>query len=148
MKKLLFLLIPACFFAQTNFKKLDSLQFRQNVDQLVKDTGRNYILVTDRNDDDSDNFMYVNSEDKTDILLIKYRDYMEGKNVDLQLPGVKRWNIIDIYGKYLALFPIWKKYYQKDADKEVISKNSMAPMKGFPEYSFRRFEGEIWNIGL
>ncbi|WP_123842826.1 hypothetical protein [Chryseobacterium arthrosphaerae] len=146
MKKLLFLLIPACFFAQTNFKKLDSLQFRQNVDQLVKDTGRNYILVTDRNDDDSDNFMYVNSEDKTDVLLVKYFTYMDGKNNDLEIVGVKKWGIDAIYGKYLALFPLWKKHIDNKADVELSSKKSYLKVN---DVYMSRYDNEgHWKISF
>ncbi len=89
MKKLLFLLLPMFAFSQTNFRKLDSLALKNTVEQLVKDTGRNYQLVTDRTDDDIDNFKYENTQDKTDVLLIKYGSYMDGENKDLEVKGVK-----------------------------------------------------------
>lgn len=149
MKNLLFLIVlfSNAICAQ-QFKELDSIQFKQAVDQLVKDTGINYQLVSDRGDADKDSFMFSNPENKSDVLYIKFTAYFAGKNIDLELPGVKKWNILDIYGKYLSLFPIWKKYYQTDADKEKISKNNSAPMKGFPEHSFRRYEDAVWNISL
>lgn len=146
MKKLLFLLIPACFFAQTNFKKLDSLQFRHTVDQLVKDTGRNYVIATDRNDDDSDNLMYINSEDKSDILYIKYDAYMDGKNIDLEIVGEKKWGINAIYGKYLALFPLWKKFVDPQAEPELLSKKGYKILNGF---SITKYDNEgHWRISF
>ncbi|MEG0927244.1 hypothetical protein [Chryseobacterium sp.] len=131
MKKLLFLLLPIFAFSQTNFKKMDSIQFVQTVDQLVKDTGRNYQLVTNRSDDDVDNLKYENVQDKKDILLIKYGTYMDGENNDLEIKGVKKWRISSIYGKYLALFQLWKKYADPKADAEVLSEKMYKSINNF-----------------
>lgn len=129
MKKLLFLLLPIFAFSQTNFKKMDSIQFVQTVDQLVKDTGRNYQLVTNRSDDDVDNLKYENVQDKKDILLIKYGTYMDGENNYLEIKGVKKWAIETIYGKYLAVFPLYKKYADPNADAELVNKKGFVILK-------------------
>lgn len=131
MKKILFLLLPIFAFSQNNFRKLDSLAFKNTVEQLVKDTGRNYQLVTDRTDDDIDNLKYENTQDKTDVLLIKYGSYMDGENKDLEKKGIKKWTISAIYGKYLAVFPIWKKYADPNADVEALSRKGFKMLTNF-----------------
>ncbi|AKK73791.1 hypothetical protein OK18_15310 [Chryseobacterium gallinarum] len=146
MKKLLFLLFPIIAFSQTDFKTLDSLQFKQTVDQLVKDTGRNYQLVINRQDDDKDNIKFVNVDDKSDILLIKYGTYMDGENKDFEVKGIKKWAISTIYGKYLALFPIYKKYVDPAANIEAVNKKGFVILKkGY----FDRFNDEgFWRLGF
>jgi hypothetical protein len=142
---LLLLLLPAYAFAQ-QFNNLDSIQLTKTIDQLVKDTGRKYILETNRQDDDRNNFRYINPEDPDDILMITFGSRMVGENKDLEIKGVKKWGINTIYGKYLAVFPIWKKYADSNANLEQISANRSARKGG---YYFSRIDYEgHWRISL
>ncbi|ROH98298.1 hypothetical protein EGI16_21715 [Chryseobacterium sp. G0240] len=146
MKKLLFLLFPILAFSQTDLKKLDSLQFKQTIDQLVKDTGRNYQLAVNRKDDDKDNIKFINVDDNSDILFIKYGIYMDGENKDLEIQGVKKWAITTIYGKFLSLFPIWKKYADPKADPEALSKKKYMSLSN---YSISRYDYDgHWRISF
>ncbi|AZA90935.1 Uncharacterised protein [Chryseobacterium nakagawai] len=146
MKKLLFLLLPIFAFSQTNFRKLDSLEFKKTVEQLITDTGRNYQLVTDRSDDDVNNLKYENTQDKSDVLLIKYGSYMDGENKDLEKRGVKKWAISAVYGKYLAVFPIWKKYADPKADIDILSKKGFKMLANF---NITRYDDQgFWRLSF
>lgn len=148
MKKILLLLVffPTIIFSQTNFKNLDSLQFRKAIDQIILDTGKNYKQVTDRQDYDENNLKFVNVDDENDILILEYGSGMDGENKDLEIKGTKKWSISTIYGKYLRIFPIWKKYADPSADAEKLSKKGFMILN---KYSINRINDQgIWRLIL
>lgn len=146
MKKLLFLLLPIFAFSQTNFKKMDSIQFVQTVDQLVKDTGKNFVFDSLGETNSTGNF-YKYIDDKKNTLLITFNTYFDGRNTDLEINGVKKWEIRTVYGKYLALFPIWKKYFQPEANIEEITKKGFTYGKNRKNY-FNKEDDQVWSISL
>ncbi|MDE5525680.1 hypothetical protein [Elizabethkingia meningoseptica] len=144
MKKVLFFFLISNFFFAQQFKKLDSLQFKQAIETLVSETGKKYELLQNDNED-KNVFKFENMSDKSDILYIQYYTVMEGENKDLEIKGVKTWNIRTLYGKYLSLFPLWKKYVDLNADAEKISKAEYAIRNN---YSISKVKDGFWRILL
>lgn len=134
MKKLflLILLLPAFTLAQSQFTKLDSLQFRKVVNQIISDTGINYQEEVNRQDWDENNLKFINPEDKNDIIFIEYR-------------MGKYWNLNYIYANYERIFPIWKKYSDPTADKEVLKKSGF---KMLDHGSITKFDKNVWRMEL
>lgn len=146
MKNLLFLLLPIFAFSQTNFRKLDSLEFKNTVNQLVQDTGKSFVFDSSGETDVPGSF-FKYKDDKNSTLLITFNTFFDGYNSDLEIPGVKKWRIRTMYGKYLALFPIWKKYFQPDANLESISKKGLVYGKSKKNY-FNKEGDEVWSISF
>ncbi|OBS13407.1 hypothetical protein ATE49_13260 [Elizabethkingia miricola] len=146
MKKMLFFLLVSNFFFAQQFKKLDSLQFKQAIETLVSDTGKKYEPIPESENEDKDVFKFVNADDKSDVLYIQYYTVMEGENKDLEIKGVKTWNIRTLYGKYLSLFPLWKKYIDPNADAEKISNKEYAIIR--TKYSISKIKDGFWRLLL
>lgn len=134
MKKifLLVLLLPVLSFAQNQFNNLDSLQFRKLVDQIITDTGIKYQEEINRQDWDENNLKFVNPENENDIIFF---EYSHGRF----------WNLNHIYANYDRIFPIWKKYSEPNADKEVLKKKGF---KMLNQTSIQKFDRDVWKMGL
>ncbi|REC47858.1 MULTISPECIES: hypothetical protein [Chryseobacterium] len=139
MKLLLFLLFPVFSFAQS-FLKLDSIAFSKQVDILVKTTGKDFVLSKMGKDQTVDYLIYKSSEE---TLLITYYTVKDGENKNLNVAGVKRWNLRSIKGNYLTLFPVWQKFVDTSADKDKISKEGYK-MKG--DFSFKELDSPVWLL--
>jgi len=135
MKKLflLALLLPVLSFAQSQFRQLDSLQFRKVVSQIISDTGIKYQEEVNRQDWDENNLKFVNPEDKNDIFFFEYgcKD--------------KICNLFTVYAKYERIFPIWKKYSEPNANKEVLKKKGF---KMLVHSSIQNFDKDVWRMEL
>ncbi|MBT1702940.1 hypothetical protein [Chryseosolibacter indicus] len=62
----------------------------------------------------------VNSADTITVLFFKTK---EGGNVSLERSGYLMYNFKELSGRYLDIFPIWKKYFNTSANLEVIANN-------------------------
>ncbi len=143
---ILFITLFSCIiFGQ--FNKLDSLQFNKKIDQIIADTKIKYVYESSGKD--SKYYLrYVNPNDKNDIFLITYNYTLDGRNLDFDKKGEKKWNIISFYGKYLSLFPIWNKYFDTSADIDVVSKKGRA-IGEKTSITFRRYENDgFWKLRL
>lgn len=69
------------------------------------------------------------SKDFSKCLMVFFKIYFEGKNVDLEKPGIKKYKFTMVQGKYLDLFPVWKSWFVPGADLEKTS------LKSFNEFS-------------
>lgn len=134
MKKLflLALFLPVLSFAQSQFRKLDSLQFRKVVSQIISDTGIKYQEEVNRQDWDENNLKFVNPEDKNDIIFF---EYSHGS----------LWNLNYLYANYDRIFPIWKKYSEPNADKELLKKKGL---KMLNQTSIQKFDRDVWKMEL
>lgn len=77
--------------------------------------------------------------DDEDLLVITFDIKYKGANKDLEIEGAKVYSFKKVSGKYLDLFPFWKKEFNPDADvektlndynsREVVDKNTKAKFK-------------------
>lgn len=69
------------------------------------------------------------SKDFSKCLMVFFKIYFEGKNADLEKPGIKKYKFTMAQGKYLDLFPVWQSWFVPGADLEKTS------LKSFNEFS-------------
>lgn len=62
---------------------------------------------------------YKTADDKT--LMIGVKSSMRDGNEDLNKPYTKYYTITFINSDYQTLFPVWKKYFQQDAELEKLA---------------------------
>lgn len=51
-------------------------------------------------------------------LEVSFTVYYEGENLALEIAGIKKFKFNNVDGKYLDLFPVWKKIFKTDAELE------------------------------
>jgi hypothetical protein len=88
------------------------------------------------------------SKDFSKCLLVVYKIYYEGKNVDLEKPGIKKYKFTVAQGKYLDLFPVWKSWFVPGADLEktaVKSFNEFSELDKNIQFNFQK-NGNNWTI--
>ncbi|AJA67335.1 hypothetical protein MYRA21_0091 [Myroides sp. A21] len=66
----------------------------------------------------------------------------EGEDLNLEKEGVTTYKLRKVQGRYLTLFPYWKKYFNSNVDIEDLSK------KGSDKYNGIYFKGDrgFWEI--
>lgn len=119
---LLFALIGIGISGQSlkeNFKKLSPEELEVKLKNIIDLTGKDYKLnerITNKKPYEVFEYKYDNR-----YLLIKTYCTFEGENKDLEVEGVKKWTISSISGKFLDVFPFWKKYVDENADPVKVS---------------------------
>lgn len=71
---------------------------------------------------------------------------MIGANPSMEIEGTPSYKLYSVYGKYLDIFPIWKKYIDPTADIEFVSKNG-TKNKRFEPLAFYRLSADDTNKG-
>lgn len=142
MKTLLFLLLPLSIYSQS-FSKLDSLAFMNQVDAVIKTTGKDFILTKTGKEQTVNYLMYSLNGSGKETFLLTYYVTTEGEDKNLEIKGLKKWNFRSIKGNYLTLFPIWNKFVDQSADKEKLSKSGYK-MKG--DFSFKEVDSPVWLL--
>lgn len=164
MKKILLLLFGcfALFTAQAQnrdvFTCKDTTTCVSNIDILLQDAKRTYNKV--------DSYMYDNkfiveykavepNSDATVKLRVVFLKRAKGANLALEQPGQTVYELQYIIGKYLDIFPVWKKYIDPSADIEALSTKGYSDSKKFEntdgsgeEYSFQ-YDSQnkaLWNF--
>lgn len=119
---LLFALIGIGISGQSlkeNFKKLSPEELEVKLKNIIDLTGKDYKLnerITNKKPYEVFEYKYDNR-----YLLIKTYYTLEGGNKDLEIEGVKKWTISSVSGKFLDVFPFWKKYVDENADPVKVS---------------------------
>lgn len=124
MKKIILLiallLTSFAFSQKINLKNLDSIQFINNCDKIITDTGKSFKKVSDGTLDWKSYFKYT--DENNESIFIVYYTINEGENKDLEIKGTKKWIIDAIASKYLTVFNLYTLYFNPKADKERIQK--------------------------
>lgn len=130
MKKLLllFTLISGIFFGQSveHFNNLDSLQFVNRIDEVVKLTGRNYKQTDSGEYKKRRYFQYTNLDNKEDTFTVTGYKAFVGGNPALEIKGKETWGLRSIAGSFLAVYPFWLKFIDPQADRDKIIKDGNA----------------------
>ncbi len=105
----------------------DENKLNENFNEIVKTTGVDYVFLEKSVPRKTiEIFKFVNKNNDKDELIIKTYITYEGQNLDLEIKGNKRWNIDNISGRFLVVFPLWKKYVDNNADMDKIVKDQKA----------------------
>ncbi|MDR1583971.1 MAG: hypothetical protein LBS55_12090 [Prevotellaceae bacterium] len=65
---------------------------------------------------------YFNTEKPDKYFLVEFHKAMLGANKDLEIEGTPFYIVTEINGRFLDIFPVWKKYFDNDAIQEDILK--------------------------
>lgn len=143
MKKTLLLLFFMFYgFTQAqDFAYIKSLNSLNNEsarifsDQVVADSKTKYEFLridetTKKSGENSYEVVYipVDAPDKVrkaqpflmcdECIKIRFAIYYLGENIDLEKPGMRTLGFSEVSGRYLDLFPVWKKIFKPNADVE------------------------------
>lgn len=143
MKTLLFLLLPLSIYSQSAFKRLDSSAFITQIDAVIKATGKDYVFSKHDHHQATNILVYNNKIEAEDELIFFYDTYFDDEDKNLEITGVKKWDLKSIRASYTTLFPVWQKYADPSAIKEKLSKDGYK-IKG--DYSFKELDSPIWLI--
>lgn len=96
------------------------------MDSLLKDAKRAYEFVEFRNPGNENRYYFsfieanpTDTDNPTKAIAV-FAKYMRGANPALEIEGTPVYEINAIRGKFLDLFPIWKKYVDPEADAELL----------------------------
>ncbi|WP_124019430.1 hypothetical protein [Flavobacterium hydrophilum] len=91
---------------------------------------------------------YAYSGECKECLQVHFKVIVEGQNNDLEITGTKKY-MFDIFrGKFLDLFPFWKKYIAPNDVTELVTEKGYASMRDEQNkviFNFRR-NAEGWYI--
>lgn len=125
-----------CLFVQaqdwTYFNCSTEKESQTIADSLLKESKRQYKFVISYKFQDKYILDYEHKTEKTPLKIkFVFRVSKVGANPDLEIEGKTVYTLRSIYGKYLELFPIWKKYINPEADMETLPKEPMGGNKQF-----------------
>ena len=131
MKKLLLSLFPALIFSQVNYSKLDSLDFKNRVETVLKDTGKNF------------NFHKFKTADGIKILAFKNASNSEDKILFFYTENDNIFAFKSITGKLQTIFPVW----QMVADPKALQNKLLKDRSDFVSgYSINELEPDYWMM--
>ena len=115
----LFLVLTFTCSAQTfNFVSDNAKDMRTIADSIVSNAKRTYKFSSEMQIKNSyvTRIRYVNLADTTDKLTVFYSKMMKGANSALEIIGTPEYSFHTAYGKFLDLFPFWKKFIDCKVD--------------------------------
>jgi len=122
---LLFLVLTFICTAQTSLKFVSGNKgdMRTLADSIVLNAKHTFKYAKEGQIKESSVyfFKYVNITDTTNVLALYYNIKMKGENVALEVTGTPEYTFYAAKGKFLDLFPFWKRYINRNADIAKIS---------------------------
>jgi len=94
-------------------------------------------------------FNYKNVADTTNVMTILFNVKMVGSNPSLEIKGTPQYQFDSTSGKFLDLFPFWKKFINKNEDDKIITNKGTSFLRiGEKRFLFSRDLYEKWTITL
>jgi len=146
----LFLVLAFTCSAQTVKFITDNLKdVRQTADSIALNAKRTYKFSSEGLVKDTYIYRlrYVNVTDSTDRMAVFFNMRMKGSNQALELTGTPEYTFNKAFGKFLDLFPFWKRQINQTADQvKVSTDNDEATLNG-KRFYFRP-QSEFWEISM
>lgn len=82
-------------------------------------------------------------------LCVQFRVVKEGENKDLEIVGVKKYMFHSVNGKFLDIFPFWKKNIEPTATTDNVSKGVYSirdEQKKIAYYFKRNNDDGVWDL--
>ena len=150
---LFFLSIAFICSAQTlqfAFKNINDV--RQTTDSIVSNAKRTFKFQSiNRHRDAKTSYIvkYVNVNDSTDVIPVLVNTTIIGENKDLEIKGTTQYIIKFTQGKFLDLFPFWKKFINPTATEDDIIKVGYQTYNiGEQHLMFKKVGESIWTISM
>lgn len=131
MKMIFLLLFPIFIYSQTNFSKIDSLDFKKQVENVLSDTGKNFSFYKYKTADGTKIIAYKNNNNSEDKIMFFYTVY-EGF-----------FTFKSITGNLTTLFPVWKKVADPNSKQDKLEKDKSDFISGF---AINQLEPNYWMI--
>lgn len=147
----LFALSCTTVCAQLKFVSDNKNDLRILADSIVLNAKRNYQFSTEQLKDKESFYIlrYRDVDNPTNMIPVGIKIYMEGKNVDLEIERKPIYYFSIVQGRFLDLFPFWKKYIDVNADENIISKKGNArTKKDNRTFFFKKEYNELWTIEM
>jgi hypothetical protein len=81
---------------------------------------------------------------------VSFTVYYEGENPSLEIAGTKKFKFNNVSGKYLDLFPIWKKVFRPDVELEkTIDDFSSQELRHRPQgiiFKIQNKQDNLWEL--
>jgi len=81
---------------------------------------------------------------------VRFSVYYEGENPSLEIVGTKKFKFNSVFGKYLDLFPVWKKVFRSDVELEkTIDDFSSQELRHRPQgivFKIQNKEDNLWEL--
>lgn len=132
------------------FKEINDV--RQTTDSIVSNAKRSYKFKSiQKYTDDTTSYVvkYININDSTDNIPVLIRTRIVDGNNDLEIKGTTEYSIKFTQGKFLDLFPFWKRFININSiDKKIIEKGYDTFESNKMIFNFKRVTDNIWTISM
>lgn len=153
MKQLLTLLvilfIGVTTNAQLHFKTKDLKEVRQLADSIALTAKTVYKYEKEGISKRDSNYyviLYTNKDDDFDRLGVAFWiDYI-GRNIDLEIKGTPVYTLDLVQGKFLDLFPFWKRHINPKADAVKITKDTRKDKAKTEDILYILQDAGTWEI--
>ncbi|MEL3904419.1 MAG: hypothetical protein P1P63_04840 [Treponemataceae bacterium] len=136
--------------AQLQFSTTDVRQVRQLADSITAYAKRVYDFKSEgvsKRDRNYYTVNYTNAADPDEPFGVAFRIKMVGSNQALEIEGTPQYTFALVYGRFLDLFPFWKRFIDPNASAGPITqqREAKAAIQGL-DYVFRESGGLDWEI--
>ncbi|MRM84529.1 hypothetical protein D1002_00945 [Riemerella anatipestifer] len=128
---------------------MDSLQFDKSIQSFVNEIGKDYKFYKEGEESGYQYYQYKNSND--DKVSFIYYKFKAGENKNLEIKGIDRYGIKSISGKFLDVFPIWKKFVDPNSvAEEVANREATKKITKTIDWKIRNYDtgSNFWVIEI
>ena len=135
--------------AQLKFTSDNPKDMRTLADSIVSNAKRTYKFSSETPIKDSYviRIRYVNVADTTDRLNVFYSTAMKGANQALEIVGTPEYKFHSAMGKFLDLFPFWKKFIEPESNAESASQQLNDATINGKSFYLQEYSGQ-WSIRM
>lgn len=147
----LFLICYVFSYPQTINYRTDKIEnIRQISDSIASNTKRPYHFQSEGWVERLDLYRvrYVNNNDSTIKLSVFFSKIKIGENKALEIKGKTKYVFYTAIGKYLDIFPFWKKFIDKTADETACSTKYNSCKVNNMLFNFNEYQGSYWELKL
>ncbi len=142
-------ILPSIVQAQIKFISNKKEDMRLIGDSIILNAKRNYIFKSETVENRySYSLNYENTENKDDILSVNIQVYYRNENPEFEIEQIPEFNFSYVEGRYLDLFPFWKKYINEDEDIEKLSQKKHTYLFKYNKRFIFSKSSEIWKLSM
>ncbi|WP_165042553.1 hypothetical protein [Dysgonomonas sp. ZJ709] len=152
LKITIILFLSFCFLSaqsQIKFISSDKNDMRILADSIVSNAKRNYVFKSETNKGRYQySLNYINIEDNNDQLSVDINIRWVGESRDLEIEGTPEFRFDYVRGRYLDLFPFWKKFINNEDNlEELAKKKATYILKNNQRYVFSS-GNDFWTLSM
>lgn len=114
---------------QLNFVSPNKKDIYVIVDSLMAHTRYKYIFESEKNDDYDCVIGYVMKSEIKDRITIWYKVRLKNENKTLEIEGTPEYNLYQIIGRFVDIYPFWCKFINPDENMEDLTAKKVKYIK-------------------